>query len=140
MKRYVTLFCHTSSESSSAEIQQELMRQHDFLTQFAKKNNMSITHCFFHNGPLDLQNPDDVFSRFLRCNLTENVDLILIENADIIPIDQRNQFPLMRIYSVGDNAFFSIGQKTFRAKEHCRTPTKVLGYARHANASQINKG
>lgn len=140
MKRHVTLFCHTPTQSSSAETEQELMRQHNFLTEYAYKNDLSVEHCFFHEGPLEIQHPDDVLSRFLYYAQAGSIGLVLIENMDIIPIDQRNQFPSMQIYSVYDGIQISVNQKTAELSEHSYPRTKAFGYCRHANASQIDKG
>lgn len=116
------------------------MRQHNTLTEYASRNGLSIEHCFFHAGTFDLQNPDDVLSRFLCCIKDGNAGLVLIESMDLISADQRDQFPAVQIYSVRNRILIRLEHAPAKTGTQYCPRTKVFGYFRHANTSQIDGG
>ena len=140
VKLYATLFCHTPSTSSPAEAESKFQRQYKLLSQYAKKHNLSIEHCFFHQGTLNVQNPDNVLALFLCCAQSSNAGLILVESAEIFPIEQCKHFPSIQVFSMRDNCFINIGQKKILLTEPDSPPGKAFAYYRRANSSEIDRG
>ena len=140
MKRYAILFCHVSMKSCYPDVTQEFLRQYNYLYRFATLNDLPVEHCFLHEGPLDINNPDDVFSRFLCCVQANPLGLILIERIEHSPFNQQDCFPPIQIYSVRDGIPIPVGRKNNQPMKACHLPSKFFGYCRFACASQIMDG
>lgn len=140
MKRYAILFCHVSTESCYPDIAQEFLRQYNFLYQFANQNDLPVEYCFLHEGCLDVNDPDDVLSRFLCCVQENSSGLILIERIEHIPVNQRDCFPPIQMYSVRDNILIHVGQNNDLPQKTCYLPLKLFGYCRVARTSQFQEG
>ena len=105
MNHFATLFCHAIEPN----VQIELQRQHDLLTQYAAQNGLPIEHCFFHVGNYTLEKPDDVLLSFLRSAQQDDLGLVLIESVSLFPITQQEHIPQMEVYFVKEGLHQTIG-------------------------------
>ena len=140
MKRYAIFFCHVPTKFCCPDVAQEFLRQYNYLYQFANQNDLPVEYCFFHEGSLDVNNPDDVLSHFLCCVQTNTLGLILIERIEHIPANQRDCFPPIQMYSVCDNILISVGRSNNLSQKPYHLPLKLFGYCRLACASQFMEG
>lgn len=117
MELIASLFCHVPEGLSETEVQQELQRQHDALTQYAASSGRTIEHCFFHVGEFNLEAPDQVLLRFLQRAQADDLGLVFIESKELFPLSQQAHIPCMEVCFVREGVQEILGHEDVQVAE-----------------------
>ena len=128
MELIASLFCHVPEGLPETEMQRELQRQHDVLTQHAAHTGRTIEHCFFHVGEFNFEKPDEVLLRFLQRAQADGLGLVFVESKEAFPLSQQAHIPCVEVCFVQEGVQEILGREDVQVDEEVLQPKNVYMY------------